>query len=175
MKYVFSYSLPIIVIGLLLFSCQQPSKNEEPSAISLEQATQNPFLGSWELDRFSNQDTAGNYEVISIILFDDEYFSWMASRSDRESFEKLTEPTDEELRQAFNTFSAIAGTYEFSDSTITMTQKIVKRPNWMNPPRVEHYAYQIKDGEIHLLTRYRILEGKRNTPENPLTIVLKKK
>lgn len=175
MKCFFSYYLPILLIGLFLLSCQQPSNNENTFTAAVDQATQNPFLGSWELDRFFNQDTSRSFEGLSIIIFRENYFSYMASPSERKSFEKVGEPSEEELREAFNTFTAFTGPYEFSDSTITMTRLIVKRPNWMNPPRVDHYAYQVRDGEIHFQLRYQILEGEKSSPENALTIVMKRK
>jgi hypothetical protein len=170
-----TYGLIAIMLSFFLVSCQQPSNNENASTANLNQAPQNPFLGAWELDQFSNQDTSWSIEGPSIILFGEDYYSWMASKPGRKNFENIAEPTDEEVREAFNTITAISGVYEFSDSTMTMTQKIVKRPNWMNPSRVEHYAYQLNGDEVHLHSRYRILEGVKSPPENPFTIVLKKK
>lgn len=149
MKFDFSFCFPIVLIGLLLFSCQPQSNDEESSAVVLNQAPQNPFLGSWEFERFSSQDTSGSYEGRSIIIFGEDYYSWMASPSERKSFERVSEPTEEELKEAFNTFTAFTGPYEFSDSTITMTRQIVKRPNWMNPPRVDHYYKRLFNSSIN--------------------------
>ncbi len=171
----FSYGIIAILLCFFFVSCQQSSNNENTSTAEVNQAPPNPFLGSWELARFFNQDTSVDYQGRSTILFTENHFSWMTSQSERKSFEKLAEPTHEELTEAFNTFSAFTGPYELSDSTLTLTRQIVKRPNWMNPPRIDHYNYQLKDNEIHLQAQYGILEGEKRISENAPTIVLKKK
>lgn len=170
-----SYGFIAILLSFFLFSCQETSNNENASTTVIDPTPPNPFLGAWELDRIFNQDTSVNYPGLSIVLFTEGYYSWMDSRPERKSFENISEPTDEEIREAFNTFSALSGPYEFSDSTVTMTRQIVKRPNRMNPPQVDHYAYQVKDGEIHIQSIYRIIEDEKRLSENPYTTVLKKK
>ena len=86
-----------------------------------------------------------------LYVFTDRHFSLMLIPSSEPRALFPDDPSAEERLAAYDNFVSDAGTYEFTDSVLTMHNIIAKVPNFMNGGAGGPYRYTLK-GDSLLLT-----------------------
>lgn len=102
--------------------------------------------GAWQVvavEVTGSGATAHNQPQPSLVLFSGEYYSWsrVTTTSPRALFVAET-PTDAERIAAFDSVLFNAGTYEISDSTLTVWPIVARSPNFMGGAS-ERYRYRL--------------------------------
>jgi hypothetical protein len=84
-------------------------------------------------------------------MFTDRYYSTMLVETDSH-LPFPSQPTDEERLAAYDNFIANAGTYEVTDSTITVDITVSKNPNAITQ-RPFSYEYELEGDSLTLTLR----------------------
>lgn len=122
-----SYKLPRAVVTALGLSIL---------ASSLE-AQRSPIHGAWRLiwSSLTSPDSATTNPAPKpgLLLFTDGHYSMMyvEGGKDRQPFKDPRRPTDAERLAAFDSFTAMTGTYTLVDTVIAMNIIVSKMPNLM--------------------------------------------
>jgi hypothetical protein len=117
-----------IIATLLLvsfFGCQQNQKTNSKVALDFE--------GGWKLVEFNyfNQDTSVNVPNTSgMFIFGDGSYSVLWTRGVRTPFVDLSNPSDDEIKAAFNSIIFNMGTYEVSNDTIITKSQVARVPGF---------------------------------------------
>lgn len=160
------------ILGLAALSVQacttpRPAENEQPG--------RNPFVGAWIITRAAVTDPAGttvdeNPEP-GLYIFTERHFSNMLiPGAERVPFRE--EGTAAERLAAYDNFIADAGTYEYTDTTLTVRNIIAKVPNVMPPYASGPVTYQWRlDGEALVLS----LRGAWAPVEGQITYTLSRR
>jgi len=141
------------ILGVAALSVQACSP---PQPVESARPDGNPFVGAWVITRASVTDPTGTTVNDSpepgLYLFTERHFSNMLiPGAERAPFSP--EGTDEERLAAYDNFIADAGTYEYTDTTLTVHNIIAKVPNVMPPYASGPVTYQWRpDGEALVLT-----------------------
>ena len=137
----------LTALGLQACTPAQPVESEPTAS--------NPFVGAWLITETTVTDSTGttvneNPEA-GLYVFTERHFSNMlVPGAERAPFSQ--EPTDEERLGAYVNFIADAGTYEYTESTLSVDNIIAKVPNVM-PPFGFAMTYQWRlDGDDLFLT-----------------------
>jgi len=113
-----------------------------------------PILGSWKVTSiyWITKDTTYSIENAQpgMLLFTPNRYAimWTPTEEPRVPFQKLSAPTDDELKAGFRSIVFNSGTYEFSDSTITTQAEIAKVPGFEGGQ--QFYKYKIVNNEMEL-------------------------
>lgn len=107
------------------FSCEQTQKLEVNAILDFE--------GGWKLVEFNyyNQDTSVNVPNTSgMFIFGDGSYSVLWTRGVRTPFGDLSNPSDDEIKAAFNSIIFNMGTYEVSNDTIITKSQVARVPGF---------------------------------------------
>jgi len=134
--------LTIIPLFLVFSSCSKKISNFSGNY-------NNALLGSWEMKTVSwiAKDTTYTIEKAQpgIFIFSKDYYSimWTPTQKQRVPFKNLSKPTKEEIISGFRSIVFNAGTYVFTDSTVTSTAYVAKVPGFEGGQ--QYYKYKIED------------------------------
>lgn len=137
-----------LISAILLFACSKPQQ----SKISDYQPEE--FEGGWLLSevQWISADTTVTFnpEQKGVFIFSEGSYSiqWSPSTNKRTPFKNLSEPEDTEVLTAFRSVVFNAGTYLYTDSTITATALIAKVPGFEGGK--QYYSYSIIDEQLSL-------------------------
>jgi len=143
----------LLLAGLALISITActPAQPAESAG-----AAANPFVGAWIITETSVTNANGtrvneNPEP-GLYMFTQHHFSNMLiPGATRTPFSAAR--TDEERLAAYDNFFADAGTYEYTESTLTATNMIAKMPHVMPPHATGPLTYQWRlDGDALIMT-----------------------
>jgi hypothetical protein len=160
------------ILGLAALSVQACSA---PRPVEDERSGRNPFVGAWVITRAAVTDPAGTTvnedPEPGLYIFTERHFSNMLiPGGDRAPFRE--ESTGEERLAAYDNFIADAGTYEYTDTTLTVRNIIAKVPNVMPPYASGPVTYRWRlDGETLALT----LRGAWAPVEGQITYTLSRR
>jgi hypothetical protein len=127
-----------------------------PPSVENGRPDRNPFVGAWVISRASITDPGGTTVNDSpepgLYIFTGRHFSNMLiPGAERAPFSR--ERTEDERLEAYDNFIADAGTYEYTDTTLTVRNIIAKVPNVMPPYASGPVTYHWRlDGEALVLT-----------------------
>lgn len=113
-----------------------------------------PVLGSWSMREIHwiTKDTTYSIENAQpgIFIFTPTAYSvmWIPVDTPRQAFRNLSRPSDEEIKAGFQTVVFNAGSYEWTDSTLTSTAHIAKVPGFEGGK--QYYRYKIDRDEMVL-------------------------
>lgn len=117
----------------------------------------NPLLGAWEMQAVHWIHAGGRNSVSpaqpGLFLFTDRRYAimWTPTRSPRTAFQALAKPTDAETIAGFRSVVFNAGSYAYTDTTVTTTAQIAKVPGFEGGQ--QHYRYTL-EGETLTLTMF---------------------
>ncbi len=129
---------------------------------------ENPLMGSWRMKEihYIQADTTIKVEKVhgGRVTFSQSnyhllYNPWINARK---PFEKLAQPTKEEMIYGFQTLVFNSGTYAYTDSTVVTTADIAKVPGFEGG--IQYYHYNLKGEELEL-TMYDETYPDGNKPE----------
>lgn len=132
---------------IVLSSCnnsKEKHQNDEKSSI----------LGTWEMKsiHWITKDTTYSIDIAQpgmLMLNSDSYaIMWTPIKEPRTPFQNLSKPTDKEIMSGFRSIVFNAGTYKYTDSTITTTAKIAKVPGFEGGR--QFYNYKLDDKIMEL-------------------------
>lgn len=121
-----------------LASCQQTKSFREKTSFDFE--------GGWKLVEFNyyNQDTSVNVPNTSgMFIFGEGSYSVLWTRGVRTPFGDLSNPSDEEIKAAFNSIIFNMGTYKVTNDTIITKSQVARVPGF------EGGGYIYKFNRIH--------------------------
>ncbi len=107
----------------------------------------NSIVGTWEMKevhwRSEKRTSSIEKAQPGMFIFTPNSYSimWTPTKDPRTPFEKLSDPTDDELKSGFRSVVFNAGTYESTKSTITTTAMIAKVPGFEGGK--QFYRYKI--------------------------------
>ena len=143
----------LLITGLAVVSVHACTPAQPPESA---EAVSNPLFGAWLITETSVTDPTGttvneNPEP-GLYVFTEHHFSNMLiPGSERAPFRQ--DRTDEERLVAYDNFIADAGTYEYTESTLTAKNIIAKVPNVMPPHASGALTYQWRlDGDALVMT-----------------------
>ena len=142
-----------LIIGLTVFGVYACTPAQP---VESEPGASNPFVGAWLITETSVTDPTGttvndNPEP-GLYVFTERHFSNMLIPGS-ERVRLSPERTDEERLSAYDNFIADAGTYEYTESTLTVDNIIAKVPNVMPPREGFAMTYEWRlDGEQLVIT-----------------------
>lgn len=140
--------IPGIVIWITVWSYETRQWNNR--AIS-------PFAGSWKMKEIHwiTKDTIYRIERAQpgMFIFTSGAYSvmWTPVNEPRPAFSNLSRPTDEEIKNGFQTIVFNAGSYEWRDSTIITNAYIAKVPGFEGGR--QYYHFKLKE-DVLSLTMY---------------------
>ena len=120
-------------------------------------AQENSLKGSWKMKEVHWKTADTTYSIHKaepgIFFFTDKSYAimWTPSDKPRVPFKVLSKPTDEELMAGFRTVVFNAGSYSYTDSTVTATAFIAKVPGFEGGK--QFYRYHIT-GDVLSLTMF---------------------
>lgn len=138
----------LFATALLSISCES-QQTEEAVVEPEEAAVENELIGVW---KFTEAEVLGeNAQKVtdirpSILIFTPKYFSWIDVHGEHAP-DMPEEPTDALLAAAYNQLTALAGTYEVEDSSITAPIIVSANPNDMSGGEVLNISYRF-EGDI---------------------------
>jgi len=147
LKYAYFLTL-IIAFSQCLTSCN--NQRETP-----EEKVNNPLLGSWEISSiyWITNDTTYSLEKAQpglLLITPDRYsIMWTPTEEPRVPFENLSAPTDDEMKEGFQSIVFNAGTYTNTDSTLTTQAQVAKVPGFEGGK--QFYEYHIEKGKLELI------------------------
>lgn len=114
----------------------------------------NPLSGSWRFSEihYVYQDTT--YSIYDAqpgrLLVGPHHYTIMYTpgRTNRQPFRSLSKPTDEEIREAFQSIVFNTGSYERSDSLFVTTADIARVPGFEGGR--QYYKYQVNGRKLNL-------------------------
>lgn len=124
------------------------------SWIDRKSNSENPLIGSWRMKaiHYIQADTTikvnkvhGGRVTFSADRYHLLYNPWITPRT---PFEKLSQPTKEEMINAFQTLVFNSGSYVYTDSTVVTTADIAKVPGFEGG--LQYYSYELKGNELEL-------------------------
>lgn len=133
----------LAVLGSLVIALPAPLNAQEDSRLE----------GAWQLVELK---PPGEKPVTDpqpgLHLFTETHYSVMVATSDSTRVNLPEEPTDAEIEQAYNSFSASAGRYEVKGDTIITRAYVSKNPNRMNafPNIALKWTYRIDGDTLHM-------------------------
>lgn len=136
-----------IAVSMLVISCNTPQKPEPQEPI-------NPLLGSWQVKsiHWITPDTTYsiNEAQPGLLMINPSRYSimWTPTQAPRTPFENLSNPTDEELKTGFRSIVFNAGTYVYTDSTLTTTAEIAKVPGFEGG--TQYYRYNLSGNQLEI-------------------------
>jgi len=136
----------ILFITILIANCNKKS----PKRV----VNHNPLLGSWKMKEvyFKTKDTVYSIKKAEpgVFFFTDSSYAimWTPIDKPREPFKILAKPTDEETIAGFRSVVFNAGSYTFTDSTVTSTAFIAKVPGFEGGK--QFYRYAIKGKQLSI-------------------------
>ena len=149
-----------------LVACAPPGERVEPVAEAAP--AQPPLVGAWSVTDYSAVDADGTEANVagpqpSLYLFLEGYYSIMFVSEDGsltprsearqlyadEAWPPETPPTDADKVAAYDSFIANSGSYEVSESSLTMDPIVAKDPNFMANGSVT-FGYEV-DGDTLVL------------------------
>lgn len=128
----------------------------------------NPLMGSWRMKEihYIQADTTIKVEKVhgGRVTFSQNHYHLLYNPwiNPRKPFEKLAQPTKEEMIYGFQTLVFNSGTYVYTDSTVVTTADIAKVPGFEGG--IQYYNYSLK-GEALELTMYDETYPDGNKPE----------
>lgn len=137
--------MKIIILSLLtliLSACNQ-HKAQTPN---------NPLLGSWTMQKVTWTSKDESHPIdnaqAGIFLFTPNSYSiqWTPSPKARTPFALLSKPTDKEKIAGFTSVVFNAGSYEYTDKTVTATATIAKVPGFEGGK--QFYTYSINEDTL---------------------------
>lgn len=140
-----------IVSLLALTACQQSASQLPDPAGEQAQTADNPLAGAWRITEASVTSPDTSYTDTDpqpgLYLFLDRHYSTvLVPGSEQAPF--TDETSDAEMLAAYENFIANSGTYEVSDSTLTMQHIVTKFPNVMSGTLT--YTYQVEGDTLRL-------------------------
>jgi len=117
----------------------------------------NPLLGSWKMQKITWIGKDKSYPIekaqSGIYLFTANSYSiaWTPTKEPRVPFINLSKPTDAEKIAGFSSVVFNAGSYTFTDKTVTTKAYIAKVPGFEGG--IQYYNYSI-GGNILTLTMF---------------------
>lgn len=115
---------------------------------------ENPLTGSWSMKEihYIQADTTVKVEKVhgGRISFSKDHYHLLYNPwiNPRKPFEKLSQPTEKEMINAFQTLVFNSGSYVYTDSTVVTTADIAKVPGFEGG--IQYYRYQLKGNELEL-------------------------
>ncbi len=137
----------VLLCSILFTACQ----NNKPTA------HKNPLLGSWKMQKVTwiSQDKSHPIEnaQAGVFLFTSNSYSiqWTPTKEARIAFVNLSQPTEKEKIAGFTSVVFNAGSYEYTDKTVTTTTYIAKVPGFEGGK--QFYNYSI-NGDVLTITMY---------------------
>ena len=113
-----------------------------------------PLEGAWsvvEIDVVSAKGEARYPDPApGLFIFGEKYYSmvWMPLTEVPSDFEEIWKPTDDEKAAAFSSIIVNAGTYTYTDSTVTTIPMVAKTPEFIGGVAV--YSYSIDADTLHI-------------------------
>jgi hypothetical protein len=149
------YLKPVLLLIVTLFAACATAPQQEQAATEPAVSAQAPLEGVWSITEAIVTSPDGTSTTIEgqpgLYFFSDGHYS--ATLIETDSHQPYPErPTDEERLAAYDNFIANAGTYEISDSTLTVTILLSKNPNAMTG-RPFTYDYELDDDSLALTLR----------------------
>ena len=126
-----------LVAGLFIFI----------SSFEIETKNNNQLQGSWHLKEVNwiSSDTTHvlKKDKLGLLLFTEDSYSimWSPTEKPRAPFQKLSNPTDEEILKGFKSIVFNAGVYTKTDSTLNTTSIIAKVPGFEGGKQFYTYAF----------------------------------
>lgn len=133
-----------------------------------------PVAGAWSVASYSVTDSAGTTALAvqpSLYIFAERHYSMMRVTGEGPRTLSATESvTDAERLAAYNTFIANTGTYEISDSTLTIHPVVARSPNFMAGGS-DRYTFRVGGDTLWLSNRSTdirtMIGGQLVTPSGP--------
>ncbi|MBN2565104.1 MAG: lipocalin-like domain-containing protein [Candidatus Eisenbacteria bacterium] len=113
-----------------------------------------PLEGTWkvvQIDVFSERgENSYPNPAPGLVMFGERYYSmtWMPLTEAPADFEEVWRPTTEEMASAFGSIIVNAGTYTFTDSTLTTLPLVAKTPEFIGGRAV--YNYSVRGDTLRL-------------------------
>ncbi len=113
-----------------------------------------PLMGSWEMEgiQWRSSDTTITIKDVQpgILLVTSSKYSlmWTPIDGPRVSFERLSAPSDSEIKSGFASVIFNAGTYKATDSTFSTVAQIAKVPGFEGGH--QFYRYRLKNDRLWL-------------------------
>ncbi len=133
-------TLVALCVVLLIIACQQPAVG--------------PLEGAWKFNEVSFTSTDTSWTDTdpqpSLYIFLNRHYStvFVLGSESRDLFSD--QPTDAERLAAYDNFIANSGTYEVSDSTLTVRPSVAKVPNGMSGESFR-YTYRLEGDTLRLI------------------------
>lgn len=132
----------LLLLMLLLTACNQ-HKLPVPN---------NPLLGSWTMQKITWISKDKSHPLVNphegIFLFTPNSYSiqWTPTAKPRTPFVLLSKPTDKEKMAGFASVVFNAGSYQYTDKTVTATAYIAKVPGFEEGK--QFYTYSINEDTL---------------------------
>ena len=138
-------SLIVLCAVVLIIACQRPAPSEK-----------GPLEGAWKRveSSLTAPDTSSTITSPqpSLFLFAKQHYSYLfvPGTQPRALYKERFEPTDAERLAAYNSFVANSGTYEITESTITIRPIVARNPNFMAGEFLLTYVYRVQGDSLWL-------------------------
>ena len=140
-----SNSIWAFFVVIFVISCSKRTVNK---------VNQNHLLGSWKMKEIHWKTKDTTYSIAKaepgIFFFTDSSYAimWTPTDKPREPFKILSKPTNDELIKGFRSVVFNAGSYTFTDTTVTSTAFIAKVPGFEKGK--QFYKYTINENRLRL-------------------------
>lgn len=158
---MFRNTLYLLLLALFIGTSNCISLSDSDGETSAEMSTQESPVqrsihGSWEVESIHQITPDTTYHLDPsqpglFIVAENRYsIMWTPTPQTRTPFEKLSDPSPEEVQAAFGSVVFNAGSYILTDSTITTKPYIAKAPGFEGGSQV--YRYELTGNDLLHLT-----------------------
>ncbi|HQV31024.1 MAG TPA: lipocalin-like domain-containing protein [Calditrichia bacterium] len=142
------WGMSLICLLSMMISCGPLSEGSPAGTVA------NPLLGSWQMTsiHWVTKDTTYSIEEAQpgLLLINPSRYAimWTPTDEPRVPFQKLSAPTDEELKAGFRSIVFNAGRYQYTDSTLTTEAMIAKVPGFEGGK--QYYRFTLTGDQLTL-------------------------
>jgi len=145
----------VLLLTVTLSAACASEPQQEQTVAEPEVSARGPLEGVWSITEAIVTSADGTATTIEgqpgLYMFTDRFYSTMLVETDSH-LPFPSQPTDEERLAAYDNFIANAGTYEVTDSTITVDITVSKNPNAITQ-RPFSYEYELEGDSLTLTLR----------------------
>ena len=145
MKNPILFLIAMIITVFLMSGCA-----EKKQVMKLSNRLKGTWIKIETKNTYADSTQIIKYPQPCIFIFSDSYYSFATLRgtAEREPYRQPSNPTVEEIINAYNSYSSNTGRYEITDSTITTFPIIAKVPGYSGGKGV--YEYSINSDTLYL-------------------------